>query len=114
MSSGPQNSYVPRPYFTDYVLSASYTLRDGDIVSTTLRNKPIFLASSAIALDPVFGPDQYAYTMQARTRGLSLGVTRVIGGQGSFTLGYERLDSRAEGGIDYQSNLVRATYLHQF
>ena len=99
---------------SDYVLAAAYTLRHGDIVSTTLRNLPIFLASSAIAADPVFGPERYAYTMHALTRGLSLGVTRVIGRQASVTLGYEHLDSRAEGGIDYRSNLVRATYLHQF
>lgn len=97
-----------------YVFSAGYTLRDGDVVSTTLRNFPIFLASSAIAGDSVFGPQRYAYKMQALTRGLSLGLSRVIGGQASFTLGYEHLDSRAEGGIDYQSNLVHAIYLHQF
>jgi hypothetical protein len=98
----------------DYVLAATYSLRDGDIVSTTLRNFPIFLASSAIATDSVFGPDRYAYTMQARTRGLSLGLSRVIGGHASFSIGYERLYSLAEHGIDYTSNLVRATYLHQF
>lgn len=97
-----------------YVLSAAYTIRDGDIVSTTLRNRPVFLASSAIAADPVFGPDRFAYKMKALTRGLRFGVSRVIGGQSSFTLGYEYLDSRAEGGIDYEANLVRATYLYQF
>lgn len=98
----------------DYVLSAAYALRDGDIVSTTLRNRPIFLASSAIAADPVFGPDRFAYKMQARTRGLSLGLSRVVGGQASFSLAYEHQDSQAEGGIDYASNLVRASYLQQF
>ena len=98
----------------DYVLTAGYTLRDGDIVSTTLRNFPVFLASSAIAADPVFGPARYAYKMTALTRGLSLGLSRVIGGQASVTLGYEHLSSRADGGIDYQSNLIHAIYLHQF
>jgi hypothetical protein len=103
--------YSPHPH---YVLSAAFTLRDGDIVSTTLRNFPIFRASSAIALDPVFGPNRYAYTMQARTRGLSLGVSRVLGSHASFTLGYEYVDSRVDGGIDYSGNLVRASYLYQF
>jgi hypothetical protein len=98
----------------EYVLSTTYTIRDGDIVSTTLRNLPIFLSSSAIAEDSVFGPERYAYKMKALTRGLSLGLSRIIGAQASFTLGFEHLDSRAEGGIDYKSNLVRATYLHQF
>lgn len=98
----------------DYVLAGAYTLRDGDIVSTTLRNLPIFLASSAIAMDPVFGADRVAYKMKALTRGLSLGVSRLIGGQASFTLGYEHLDSRAEGGIRYRSKLIRAIYLYQY
>jgi len=98
----------------EYVLAAAYTIRDGDIVSTTLRNRQVFLASSAIAADPVFGPGRFAYKMKALTRGLSLSVSRVIGEQGSFTVGYEHLDSRAEGGIDYEANLVRATYLYQF
>jgi hypothetical protein len=98
----------------DYVLSAAYTKRDGDIVSTTLRNLPIFLASDAIAVDTAFGPDRYAYKMKALTRGLSLGVSRLIGGQASFSVGYEHLDSRANGGIDYGANLYRATYLYQF
>jgi len=109
LSVGGDYSLAP-----DYVLSAAYTLRDGDVVSTTLRNLPIFLVSSAIAADPVFGPDRFAYKLKALTRGLSLGVSRVVGRQASFSLGYEHLDSRAEGGIDYQSNLVRATYLYQF
>lgn len=97
-----------------YVLSAAYTLRDGDIVSTTLRNRPIFLASDAIAADPVFGADRFAYRMKALIRGLSLGVSRVIGREASFTLAFEHLESRAEGGIDHGSNLIRATYLHPF
>lgn len=101
-------------FHPDYVLSAAYTVRNGNIVSTTLRNMPVFLSSSAIAVDPVFGPERFAYKLQARTRGLNLGVSRVIGRQTSFTFGYEHHVSHAEGGINYKSNLVRATYLYQF
>jgi hypothetical protein len=109
LSFGGEYSFHP-----DYVLSASYTIRDGDIVSTTLRNIPILLASNALAEDPVFGPERFAYKMQARTNSVSLGVSRVIGRQTSFTVGYAHHVSRAEGGINYKSNLVRATYLYQF
>lgn len=97
-----------------YVLSAAYALRKGDILSTTLRNLPVFLASRAIAPDPVFGPDRYAYKMAARTRGLSLGVSRILGAQASATLALEHLDSRAGQGVDYRAGLVRASYLYQF
>lgn len=109
LSFGGDYSFHP-----DYVLSASYTIRNGDIVSTTLRNIPILLASSALAADPVFGPDRFAYTMYARTHSLSFGVSRVIGRQSSLTFGYDHHISRAEGGIDYTSNLIRTTYLYQF
>lgn len=98
----------------DYVLAGAYSLRDGDIVSTTLRNLPIFLASNAIAMDPVFGAGRVAYKMKARTRGLSLGLSRLIGRQASLTLGYEHLDSRAERSISYRSNVVHLIYLYQY
>lgn len=97
-----------------YVLSLGYTVHKGDIVSTTQRNLPIFLASSAIAPDPVFGGNTYAYKMQALTRAVSLGLSREMGRQASLSLGWEHRDSHAEGGIDYRSNLVRATYLYGF
>jgi hypothetical protein len=97
-----------------YVVSAGYTVHRGDIVSTTQRNLPVFLASRAIARDPVFGDDTFAYTLRAVTHALNLGVSRVIGRQASLSLGYEYRDSRADGGIDYRSNVVRAIYLYGF
>lgn len=106
---GADFAYSPR-----YLVSLGYTWHRGDIVSTTQRNLPIFLASSAIAPDPVFGGNTYAYTMQARTRVFSLGVSRELGRQASLSLGYEYRDSRANGGIDYTGNLFRATYLYGF
>lgn len=102
-------AYDPR-----YLVSVGYTWHRGDIVSTTQRNLPIFLASSAIAPDTVFGDNTYAYTMPARTRVFSIGVSREVGRQASVSLGYEYRDSRADGGIDYSGNLFRATYLYGF
>lgn len=98
----------------EYVLAAAYGYRSGDIVSTTLRNLPIFRVSSAIAADPVFGPGQVAYTLKALTQSVNVGLSRILNDQASVTLGYEHLYSRAAGGIDYRSNLIRLTYLHQF
>lgn len=106
---GAEFAYDPR-----YLVSVGYTWHRGDIVSTTQRNLPIFLASSAIAADPVFGDNTYAYTMQARTRVLSIGVSREVGRQASVSLGYEYRDSHADGGIDYSGNLFRASYFYGF
>lgn len=101
-------------YDTRYLVSVGYAWHRGDIVSTTQRNLPIFLASSAIAPDPVFGDNTYAYTMPARTQVFSIGVSRELGRQASLSLGYEYRDSRADGGIEYSGNLFRATYLYGF
>lgn len=98
----------------EYLLSASFTVHDGDIVSTTQRNLPIFLASSAIAADPVFGDDTFAYKMHAITRVFGLGVSREVGRQGSFSVGYEYRESQGPDGIDYRSNLLRASYFYAF
>lgn len=106
---GADFAYDPR-----YAVSIGYTWHRGDIVSTTQRNLPIFLASSAIAPDPVFGDNTYAYTMSARTRVFSIGVSREVGRQASVNLRYEYHDSRADGGIDYSGNLFRASYLYGF
>ena len=97
----------------EYVLAAAYGYRSGDIVSTTLRNLPIFRVSSAIAADPVFGPGQVAYTLKALTQSVNVGLSRVLNDQASVTLGYAHIYSRAAGGIDYGSNLIQLTYLHQ-
>jgi len=109
LSIGADYLLTPR-----YQLDATYTVHKGDIVSTTLRNFPIFLASDAIALDEVFGDERFAYTLTAMTRDLNLAVSRLIGSEASITLGFQYLDSQAEGGIDYQSRLLRATYLRHF
>lgn len=106
---GGDYALTPELYAT-----AAFTIIDGDIVSTTLRNLPIFLASDAIAADEVFGPQRFAYTMDARTRSLQLGVSRVVGPETSLSLGFEHRSSHATGGIDYRSNLWRATYLRGF
>lgn len=96
------------------VIAAGYAVHKGDIVSTTLRNLPIFLASDAIAPDPAFGPERFAYTLTAMTRDAQLSISRLIDTDASLTLGYQSIDSRAEGGIRYRANLLRAAYLRQF
>jgi hypothetical protein len=98
----------------DYVFAAGYSYRKGDVLSTTLRNFPIFLASTAIALDPVFGAEQFAYKLNALTQTANFGISRLIGEQTSVTLGYEYLYSRGTGGNDYKSSLIGLTYLKQF
>ena len=43
------------------------SVRRGDVESTTRQNLDIFLASDAIAADPTFGSDFYAYRLRGTT-----------------------------------------------
>lgn len=96
------------------LLSLGYILRDGDIVSTSTRNRPVYLASSAIAADPVFGPDTFAYRISGLTHSLHVGLSQLVQHHASWTVAYERVVSHGDGEIDYRANMVRATYLHSF
>lgn len=98
----------------EVVVALGYGLRDGDVVSTTHRNLQIYTASSAIAADPVFGADTFAYRLHARSQSLRAGVTRLLGEAVSLTLAYDRQLSHGEGGNDYRANQVRLTYLYGF
>ena len=49
-------------------LGANFTVRRGDVVSTTRQNLDIFLASDAIAADPAFGSDFFAYRLRGTTK----------------------------------------------
>ncbi len=58
----------------DLYLSFGTLLRQGDVVSSTRRGLNIFTASKALAPDPVFGPDFYAYRMTGVTHGVNMDI----------------------------------------
>src|ERR1700676_954898 len=43
---------------------ANFAVRRGDVVSTTRQHREIFLESDAIAADPAFGDDFFAYRLR--------------------------------------------------
>jgi len=98
---------------TDRVsLGAGFDYRRGDVASTTLRNFTIFTNSTAIALDPVFGPDAVGYRIYAITQAYRIGFSYALGRSNSINTGIERWISRARGGLDYYNTLVGASYVH--
>src|SRR5262245_31306134 len=60
------------------------------ISSTTPRNAETFAASTAVTLDPAFGPDAFAYEIGATTHLVTVGLSFALGPQSSLNLGYER------------------------
>jgi hypothetical protein len=93
-------------------LTAGFDYRRGDVASTTLRNFTIFVNSTAIALDPVFGPDTVGYRIFAITRAWRMGMSFALGPSNSINLVAERWISRAQGGLDYYNTLIGASCVH--
>jgi hypothetical protein len=88
-------------------LAFSYVRRMGEVCSTTFRNSEIFQASDAITPDPVFGPEKFAYRIDADTDIYSIGVNRGIGNHLAADLSYTYRDSTADAGPEYSTGLLQ-------
>ena len=99
---------------SDTTLSLGYTHRKGDVTPTTQRNFEIFVVSTAIAADPTFGPDWFAYRLPATTHLFFVGLSRALGERSSLNLGIERQVSYGTGGNDYYNTHSRLSVAHQF
>lgn len=95
-------------------LVLGYTFRTGAITASTLRNSEIFEASDAIAADPVFGPERFAYRIDADTSIFSAGVSFALNYRMSFNVNYAYQDSDAYEDLAYSNNLVRVELLYSF
>ena len=95
-------------------LGAGYSLRGGDVVSTTRRNLSIFQASKAVARDPAFGSDFFAYKIDALVHTLGAGVSYAVTRSASLNLSYEYQIGIAHDGIDYHNNVVRLGILYSY
>jgi hypothetical protein len=92
-------------------LFAGYAWREGEVVSTTRRNSAIFTNSTALTPDRPFGPDFFAYKIDATVHILSFGLSFAIGDHASLNLGYERQIGLGRGGLDYANDVFRAGVL---
>ena len=96
------------------LISLGYTHRKGDVVSSTRRNRQIFVVSEAIAPDPAFGPGVIAYRLDARSHIFELGLSHAIGSRLSANLGVARSLTYGRGGNDYYGSRVSASLLYSF
>jgi hypothetical protein len=96
------------------LIFATYALRLGDVASTTQRNPAIFAASTAVTPDPVFGPEAFAYKIDATVHILSFGLSFALGSHASLNVAYEHQIGLGHGGIDYRDNIVRASFLYSY
>jgi hypothetical protein len=88
--------------------------RHGDVVSTTSGSEQIFVSSRALAEDPAFGPEAYAYRLTGTTLGFRVGVDWSPTAHSALGIGFERLDTRAGGGNDYTKSVPELTWDYRF
>ena len=88
--------------------------RHGDVVSTTQDTGTSYYAPRALAEDPAFGPDAYAYKLTGTTYGFRVGVNYAPTPHSLLSLGFERLDTHADGGGSYTKSVPDITWDYRF
>lgn len=97
-------------------LTVGYELRRGDVVSTLLVFQPgesIYEVSTAVAADPAFGPEAYAYRLKGTSHTVGARLTALLGDGFAASLEYQRIVTLARGGNDYTKNIVRLSMSYQ-
>jgi hypothetical protein len=88
--------------------------RHGDVVSTTAPSAGIYYASRALAEDPAFGPEDYAYKLTGTTYGVRLGIDYSLTAHSLLGCGFERLVTHAYGGNSYTKSIPQITWDYRF
>lgn len=86
-------------------VDARVSARRGDVVSTTRQNLDIFLASDAIAADPTFGSDFYAYRLRGTTTAANATLSWALSDRSSLNLSYAVTRTAAYDDLNYLSRL---------
>jgi hypothetical protein len=98
----------------DTFLALGLLGRHGDVVSTTRGSVQIYEASRALAEDPAFGPDAYAYKLTGTTFGFRLGINYAPTPHSLLGCGFERLETHADGGNRYTKSIPEITWNYRF
>lgn len=96
------------------LLDAALRARRGDVVATTPEGFAIFVASSAIAPDPAFGPDRYGYRVRGTTKSASVALSYAVDDRSAVNLEYTFAWTAAPAGLDYRSNVLSASWLWRY
>lgn len=111
---------------TEYILNDSTFLtfgalsRHGDVVASTQEStniyvtNPIVYASKAIAMDPVFGPNFYAYKLNGTTRGLNLDINFAVTSSSLLRASVSRQMTHTEGDNNYAKSVQMVSWNYNF
>jgi hypothetical protein len=96
-------------------VSLSYTWRTGTVVSVTHPDKEIFEYSDRVAKDPVFGPGEFAYRINANTQTISLAWSHTLGRHTALNFVYAYRRSQAEYDLgQYYANLFSINFTYSY
>ena len=91
-----------------------FLLRYGDVISTTEPGVGIFTVARAIAADPAFGPEEYAYKLTGTTFGFRVGINYSPTPHNLLGIGFQRLDTNADGGNIYTNSILEISWDYGF
>ena len=106
-----RGGYAPTPKL---LFEASLRARRGDVVATTPEGLSIFLASSAIAADPAFGPDRYGYRLRGTTTSATIAMSYAIDERSALNVEFTHASTSAAAGLDYRENVVSASWVLRY
>lgn len=95
---------------------ANFAVRRGDVVSTTRQHRSIFLESDAIAADPTFGEDFFAYRLRgtSTTRTAALTLSWALSDRSSVNLRYADERTSASEGLDYRGRIAAVAFAFSY
>ena len=83
-------------------------------MSTTRQNFEIFEASDAIAPDPTFGNDFFAYRLRGTTQTASLSMSWSLSDRASINVAYSDERTRAYEGLDYRARVANVSFAYGY
>ena len=95
---------------------AQFAVRRGDVVSTTRRHQEIFLESEAIAADPAFGDDFFAYRLRGTSTTQTAAVTLSWAFSDHSSLNFRYADERTSAyeDLDYRGRVAALTFAFSY
>ena len=111
-----QSAYARAGYAVSdqLLLGVDLAVRRGDVVATTRQDFQIFVVSDAIAPDPTFGSDFFAYRLRGTTDTARLTASWAFDNRSSLNFAYADERTDATGGIVYRSHSANLVFAWRY
>lgn len=96
------------------LLGAELVVRRGDVVATTRPDFEIFAVSDAIAADPTFGADFFAYRLRGTADTAKVSASWALDDHSSLNLIYADERTDTAGGVAYRNHSANLTFAWRY